>query len=140
METIRYSTEDSTFTLTSKNDPDFKVTKVINATGQGFDLSLSSNPLLRQLVHEGRVQKHELGGIQADPETFQIKKKNGKPYARFYGLGALLRGELLFTNGIPVLASLAHKLAKQITHDSEIRMHTPHYTSHSATSFCSSAY
>lgn len=91
-----------------------EVDHVINATGQGTDVRKSQNPLLQNLLKKGVLNPHPFGGVRANLNTFELISSQGYPLPRVYGLGPLLRGELLFTNGGPLNIACSYLLANKI--------------------------
>lgn len=78
----------------------------IYCTGQNYRIRQTKNPLLRQLVQDGMVEKHATGfGIMAN--GYQCIGKS----TQLYALGSLLIGERLETSAVPELRVEAAELA-----------------------------
>ncbi|MFH1489051.1 MAG: FAD/NAD(P)-binding protein, partial [Pseudomonadota bacterium] len=79
---------------------ELKTPFLINATGQGLDVTRSEDPLLRNLLARGFIQPHPGGGIQVDFETSQVFGQGGIPVPGVFAVGEITRGVHFFTNGV----------------------------------------
>ena len=73
-----------------------KTSTIINATGQGADVTKFNNILLNRLLEKGIIFPHPNGGINVDFETSEVKGKNGKVIPGFFALGEITRGVHFF--------------------------------------------
>ncbi len=77
-----------------------RTSAVINATGQGLDVTKFNNPLINRLIDKGLIVPHPNGGIHVDFNTSEITGKNGGRIPGLFALGEITRGIHFFTNGI----------------------------------------
>ena len=73
---------------------------LINATGQGLDVSMFDNPFINNLLSKGFIGCHPNGGIWVDFFTGQVIGKGGIIFPGLFALGEITRGVHFFTNGI----------------------------------------
>ena len=69
-----------------------RIPAVINATGQGLDVTKFNNLLINRLIEKGLINPHPNGGIFVDFNTSEVIGK--------YGNREITRGVHFFTNGI----------------------------------------
>jgi uncharacterized NAD(P)/FAD-binding protein YdhS len=88
---------------------------LINGTGPGTDITVTTDPLLRDLIGRGlaRPDPHRLG-VDADRAGAVLDAK-GTPSRTLFTLGPLLRGVRYETTAIPEIRDQAAVLAAQLT-------------------------
>ena len=91
-----------------------KTPTLINATGQGLDVTKFNDPLINRLVKKGLIEPHPNGGIYADFYTSEVKGKNGDRVPGLFALGEITRGVHFFTNGIVPNMSVSDRIADYI--------------------------
>ncbi|HLT23834.1 MAG TPA: FAD/NAD(P)-binding protein [Ignavibacteria bacterium] len=88
------------------------VTRIINCSGPIYDITQTSNTLLKNLFSGGLIQPDELDlGLRTDTHGALINSQN-KISGSFYTLGGNLRGLLWETTAVPELRVQAEKLAQ----------------------------
>ncbi len=92
---------------------------LINATGQGADVTKFNNPLLNRLLDKGIINPHPNGGINADFNTCEVTGKNGRVIPGLFALGEITRGVHFFTNGIVPNMVNSEKIADHILEDNK---------------------
>lgn len=73
---------------------------VINATGQGLDVTKLESPLIRNALKHGTIVPHELGGVNVEFFSGAVKNSQGHYSRRIYAVGSLTRGVHFYTNSI----------------------------------------
>ena len=91
-----------------------KIPAVINATGQGLDVTKYNNSLINRLIGKGLINPHPNGGIFIDFDTSEIRRKNGSRVPGLFALGEITRGIHFFTNGIVPNMSSSDRIADYI--------------------------
>jgi uncharacterized NAD(P)/FAD-binding protein YdhS len=84
---------------------------VINATGQGMDLSTSRCRLLRSGLQSGALLPHALGGIDVDFISGRARSAGGRFSDRIYVVGRLTRGVHFYTNSVTENVQCARRAA-----------------------------
>lgn len=87
---------------------------LINATGQGLDVSRFQDRFLETLLKTGVVTPHASGGIQVDFDTCAVVHGDGRISNSVFALGELTRGVHFFTNAVSENARYADLIAKRI--------------------------
>jgi uncharacterized NAD(P)/FAD-binding protein YdhS len=96
---------------------ELKIPFLINATGQGQDVTRLEAPLLRNLLAKGFIQPHPGGGIQVDFETSQVLGQGGIAVPGVFAVGEITRGVHFFTNGVVPNMLAADKITDRILED-----------------------
>lgn len=91
-----------------------KTPTVINATGQGLDVTKFNDSLINRLITRGLIEPHPNGGIYADFYTSEVRGKNGSRVKGLFALGEITRGVHFFTNGIVPNMSASDRIADNI--------------------------
>ncbi len=91
-----------------------KTAYIINATGQGTDITKFNDILLNRLLDKGLIFPHANGGIDTDFFTSEIKGKNARLINGFFALGEITKGVHFFTNGIVPNMNNSEKIADLI--------------------------
>ncbi|MDT8439858.1 MAG: FAD/NAD(P)-binding protein [Wenzhouxiangellaceae bacterium] len=100
--------------LNGRDAAPLKVRRVINATGPLTDPRRSDDPLLRQLLAEGRIRPGTLGvGLDADAEG-RLLDADGRIRDDFSTLGPPRQGNLLESIAIPEIKVQALRLAERL--------------------------
>lgn len=73
---------------------------IINATGQGTDITRCRNTLLEAGMRNGSILPHPLGGIDVDFQTCRAKSNRPRHSGKLYVVGLLTRGVHFYTNSI----------------------------------------
>ncbi len=118
---LSVNTNKNSFTISFKSDKKWPQNKekiqtdiVINATGTGHYISRSNNKLMLQLLNNGILQEHELGGVVVDTQSCQIIDKQNKKVKSAYFIGPLLRGAFFNTNALEMNALQAELAVNSI--------------------------
>jgi uncharacterized NAD(P)/FAD-binding protein YdhS len=114
LKTVRFSEKHSVFQLGIKTrfGPEYnlEVPWVINATGQGKDVTRFDDQLIQNLLHRGLLLPHPNGGIQVDFESSAVKRHDGHSSKRIFAVGELTRGVHFLTNALGENARSAHRM------------------------------
>jgi uncharacterized NAD(P)/FAD-binding protein YdhS len=118
LESVRHSNAEGQFTIKCK-DGDIKIEDkldyVIECTGFGRDLKLSSTRLISSLLGKQYIRPHRFGGAAVDFYSGQVERSGGGRALRIYCLtGSLNIGCRFVTNGLGEVASSAHRTARAI--------------------------
>ena len=73
---------------------------LINATGQGLDVSKFDSDLIKSLIEKELIVPHPNGGIHVDFESSMVLDRKGGFIPGLFALGEITRGVHFFTNGI----------------------------------------
>ena len=73
---------------------------IINATGQGLDVSKFDSDLIKSLIEKELIVPHPNGGIHVDFESSMVLDGKGGFIPGLFALGEITRGVHFFTNGI----------------------------------------
>jgi uncharacterized NAD(P)/FAD-binding protein YdhS len=116
---VRHLGESDGFRLTigSRLGPDYPldVPYLVNATGQGFDVTRFQDRFIEALLESGVVVPHPSGGLQVDFNTCAVIHRDGRKANTVFALGELTRGVHFFTNAVSENARYAELIAGQIT-------------------------
>lgn len=96
----------------------FKIPFLINATGQGLDVTEFNDPLTKNLLNKGLIQSHPNGGIDVDFLSGQVIGSKGYKVPGLFALGEITRGVRFFTNGVIPNMSTSDRIADHILNDS----------------------
>jgi len=98
------------------DDETYVADVVVNATGPGADIgSLRTEPLIRSLLDGGTASHHRMGGLRADPSTFELLDSSGNPSRGIHAVGDLIRAEVLVTNDVNSLVFQAALLTNVLS-------------------------
>lgn len=118
---IQYDTVNGEFVLqcvkSDCNDTDIKTHRgpyVINAVGNGLDLTRIQSPLIQNALMRGIITPHLLGGVDVDFETGGVKDGHGHYSQRLFAIGSLTRGVHFYTNSIQENAKAARNAAIRV--------------------------
>ena len=73
---------------------------IINATGQGLDVSKFDSDLIKRLIEKQLLVPHPNGGIYVNFDNSTVLNRNGDPVPGLFALGEITRGVHFLTNGI----------------------------------------
>ncbi|MBA3675893.1 MAG: FAD/NAD(P)-binding protein [Sphingosinicella sp.] len=91
------------------------VRRIVNCTGPQGDLARAGEPLLRQLLQDGRVRADPCRiGIDVDAKC-RVLDSNGSPSASLYAIGPMTRGALWEIVAVPDLRLQTHQLAQTLS-------------------------
>ncbi len=88
-----------------------KTPYIINAIGQGLDVTKFKSPLIKRLLHKGLIEPHPNGGIHADFQSSEVRNGKGRSTPGLYAVGEITRGVQLFTNGIVPNMEVSKRIA-----------------------------
>ena len=91
LKNIKYHTDKRKFSVENVDAKIVDFNHVINATGSGYDVTLSGNLLLSNLKRDGLIIPCSEGGIEIDYSTQRVATENSY-YSNFFALGELARG------------------------------------------------
>jgi len=93
---------------------EFHPTHLFNATGLGHEIT--EIPLYRDMIEQGIISQHPLGGIVVEPKSLRVKDPSDseRPLHDIFAIGDLLRGHNPVTAGIPKVAGQTDYVSKQI--------------------------
>ncbi|MFC1839004.1 FAD/NAD(P)-binding protein [Thermodesulfobacteriota bacterium] len=94
---------------------------IINATGQGLDVSKFDSDLIKRLVKRELIVPHPNGGIHVDFESSMVLDRKGEIIPGLFALGEITRGVHFFTNGIVPNMKTSDRIADYIIADAEER-------------------
>lgn len=90
---------------------------LINATGQGLDVTKFDSPLIKRLLEKGILSPHPNGGIYVDYDSSMILNGDGNIINGLFALGEVTRGVHFFTNGIVPNMNTSKRIAEYIIED-----------------------
>ncbi len=73
---------------------------LINATGQGLNVTRFEDRFISNLLTSGIISPHHSGGIRVDFNSCAVIDRDGKTSSSVFAVGELTRGVHLFTNAI----------------------------------------
>ncbi len=88
-----------------------KTPYIINAIGQGLDVTKFKSVLIGRLLHKGLIEPHPNGGIYADFVDGEVLNHNGRRTPGLYAVGEITRGVHFFTNGIVPNMAVSKRVA-----------------------------
>lgn len=88
---------------------------MINATGQGFNLTRLSSALIRFMVAHRSLMPHPSGGISVDYYSGRTIGASGRKSQRLYAVGPLTKGVHFYTNALGENVKCAARTARYIT-------------------------
>lgn len=94
---------------------------IINATGQGLDVSKFDSDLIKRLIERELIAPYPNGGIHVDFESSMVLDRKGEFIPGLFALGEITRGVHFFTNGIVPNMKTSGRIADRIIADSEER-------------------
>lgn len=94
---------------------------IINATGQGLDVSKFDSNLIKSLMEKELIMPHPNGGIDVDFESSMVLDKKGQLVPGLFALGEITRGVHFFTNGIVPNMKTSGRIADHIITDIEMQ-------------------
>ncbi|MFN9431770.1 MAG: FAD/NAD(P)-binding protein [Acidobacteriota bacterium] len=100
-------------TLLPGGPVDIRAGHLVVATGPQYELSKSSNPLIRQLLDEGRAKAYQIGDLEIGGFLTQGLELAGMPGV--YAMGALVRGEDYAVHSFPALRRHARIIADALS-------------------------
>lgn len=83
---------------------------LINATGQGRNVTRFDDRLIHNLLKRGLLVPHPNGGIQVDYESGAVIHREGRPSKRIFAIGELTRGVHFLTNALGENAKCANRM------------------------------
>jgi len=86
---------------------------IINATGP--DCTLTELPLLKNLLNRGMITTHALGGINVDPQTFQVINNKGIRTSNAYAIGNSVKGACFVIIEVGRISMQANQVAQTIS-------------------------
>jgi uncharacterized NAD(P)/FAD-binding protein YdhS len=115
---VRHLSDSKEFRLTigARLGPDYPldVPYLVNATGQGFDVSRFRDRFMKTLLESGVVMPHPAGGLQVDFDTCAVIHRDGRIADNVFALGELTRGVHFFTNAVSENARYANLISDRI--------------------------
>lgn len=103
---------DEKFTLQGKTEV-VKTNHLFNATGPGYNIK--HQPLFINMLNQGLIRQHPLGGIYVKPETLQVFNSQKQINSRLFAIGELTRGNYLMTTDLATVAKQASKVSQAIS-------------------------
>lgn len=76
LEKVSYNTESKLFKVNLRDGKYLQGEYLVNATGQGHDITQADSPLLQNLLTNGYIKPHALGGIEVDFKSLRVIGKN----------------------------------------------------------------
>ena len=108
------------FALTTRQGRMLRAEWLIDATGPSSDVRLSHVPLVQGLLRTGFGVPHAAGGLEADPETFELHGHQGRTEG-LYAVGQILSGELFATNAFWFNVDCVSAIVDRIVRDLHTR-------------------
>jgi uncharacterized NAD(P)/FAD-binding protein YdhS len=95
---VAYLECESKFRIETAGSEDYRVDKLVNATGAAADLEITESKLIGNLVRGGMLDPYPAGGATINPQTMEVIAKNaGKA---MYAVGNLVNGILIDVNAV----------------------------------------
>jgi uncharacterized NAD(P)/FAD-binding protein YdhS/D-alanyl-D-alanine dipeptidase len=114
LRSVKYDNNDKTFAISHGQDDSLRVAYLINATGTGFDVVKSQSKLMQNLIRNDLLSPHPMGGVDVNPTTLRLIKKDGTELPRIFFFGMLTKGVHFYTNDLSVNATHAESVARTI--------------------------
>jgi len=94
-----------------------EVAGVVNCTGAAMDLSVSGDPLIRQVFEDGIVRAPEAGiGMEVD-EGGRVRRADGAVWNNLFALGPITQGVFWESTAVPEVRAQAEALAVRLVPD-----------------------
>jgi len=90
---------------------------LINATGQGLDVTKFNNSLINKLLERELIVSHPNGGIFVDFDSSMVLNGKGDLVPGLFALGEITRGVHFFTNGIVPNMNISGRIADHLISD-----------------------
>jgi uncharacterized NAD(P)/FAD-binding protein YdhS len=94
---------------------------MVNATGQGRDVTRFNDQLIQNLLQRGLLLPHSNGGIQVDFETSAIIHDDNRTSKRLFAVGELTRGVHFLTNSLGENIKCAHRMTDFLIHQAAVK-------------------
>jgi uncharacterized NAD(P)/FAD-binding protein YdhS len=113
---VAFEDNESQFRIEITGSEDYRVDKLINATGAAADLEVTESKLIGNLVRGEMLESYPAGGATINPQTMEvIAKKAGNG---MYAVGHLVNGILIDVNAVwynvKTIQRLSHDLILKI--------------------------
>ncbi len=100
--------------ITHQGPKALTVRRIVNCTGPETDPYRSRNPVLLDLLAQGRVSADELGlGVRVDQASAAMGA-DGRVTPGLFALGSLTQGRFFEITGVPEIRAQAHALASAL--------------------------
>jgi uncharacterized NAD(P)/FAD-binding protein YdhS len=91
-----------------------QVACVVNCTGPSTDFSRISQPLIRKLLHDGKIRPDPLRlGLDVD-DDLRLLGRDGRANPRLFALGPITKGRFWEMTAVPEIRCQAEWLAKRL--------------------------
>ncbi len=87
----------------------FQVDYIIDATGTPSDLRCIDSPLIHNLLNSGFITQHEIGGIELNTETHELKNMTG-----VFAIGQLTWGKIFYVSAMERLLKHACTISSHL--------------------------
>ena len=104
--------QDEKFVLQGKTEA-VETNHLFNATGPGYNIR--HQPLFTNMLNQGLIRQHPLGGIDVKPETLQVFNSQKQLNPRLFAIGELTRGNYLMTTDLATVAKQASRVSQAIS-------------------------
>lgn len=94
---------------------------LVNATGQGKDVTRIDDQLIQNLLKRGLLVPHPNGGIEVDFETSAILHADSRSLKRLFAVGELTRGVHFLTNSLGENITCAHRMTDFLIHQAAVK-------------------
>ena len=113
---VRPFTDGFHLTIETRLGPNYSLNTpyLVNATGQGLDVTRFQDRFVAALLESGIITPHPAGGIRVDFDTCAVIHGNGRTSGSVFALGELTRGVHFFTNAVSENARYADLIATGI--------------------------
>lgn len=90
-----------------------KTDHLFNATGPGYNIKHQT--LFINMLNQGLIRQHPLGGIDIKPETLQVFNSQKQLNPGLFAIGELTRGKYLMTSDLATVVKQASKVSRVIS-------------------------
>ena len=100
--------------LTHQGPKALTVRRIVNCTGPESDPYRSRNPVLLDLLAQGRISADELGlGLRVSEDAAAVGA-DGRVTPGLFAMGALTQGRFFEITGVPEIRAQAHAIASTL--------------------------
>jgi uncharacterized NAD(P)/FAD-binding protein YdhS len=100
---VDYGRDGQRHRITMHNGSERRYDYIVWATGSPRDARQSESPLVQNLLDQGLVSAHPMGGLRVDPRSHKVIDSNGQLAKSLHLVGELSNGEFLFTSALEIL-------------------------------------
>jgi uncharacterized NAD(P)/FAD-binding protein YdhS len=100
LQSVTFDEAAKQFSIVLRSGLTMKADWIINATGSSRNLTLSTSPLIKNMLHSGMIAINGYGGIRLDLNDMTILSSQNMRHENFYCIGQMSFGMLFYTNAL----------------------------------------